>query len=516
MNLGYLVTRSAQLWADRIALKDEAGSRTYQSLDKRSNQLARFLQQAGVEQGERVAVLAWNCNEIVEAEVAIYKAGFVRVPINARLSDQEVVHVCNDSGVKVLITDQAHESAARLALAESASVQQLLIMKSEHETEGLEFVLKTVSDDTVCVDVQLDDVAVNHYTSGSSGVLKAAMQTVRNRWALVQKMTFRSRLHPDQQEHFVHVGPITHASGMSILPLLAQGHRNIILSRFDVDTYLSTLEQEKATQTYLVPTMINRILASDTKQNYDISHLNMLRYGAAPISPKRLKEAVEFFGPILNQGYGAGETCSSVTMLTEADHASMLQDHPERLASCGRPLFNTEVSIMDDDGNLCGTHELGELVIRGQDVMAGYWNAPDLTAAALKDGYYHTGDVAYRDEDGYLFIVDRKKDMIVTGGFNVYPTEVEKALFEHLSIFEACVVGVPDEDMGEAVMAVVVLKEGETVSAQELIDHCAAHLGKFKKPHQVEFVKELPKNGNGKIVRREVRDAYWKDAERRV
>lgn len=516
MNLGYLVARSARLWGKRVALKDDFASRLYEELDERSNRLANYLNSIGAGKGDKIAVLAWNRNEIVEAEVALYKGGFIRVPINARLSDQEVAHVCNDSQVKVIIVDPAHESGARLALAESPTVERILVMGSDDAGEGLETALASAATTPVCVDMQLDDVAVHHYTSGSSGVLKAAMQTVRNRRALVNKMIFRSRLHPDEPQVFVHVGPITHASGMSMLPLLSQGHRNIILSRFDVDNYLATLEREEATQTYLVPTMINRILASPDKGKYDLSKLIMLRYGAAPISPARLKEAVEFFGPILNQGYGAGETCSSVTMLTEADHASMLADHPERLASCGRPLFDTEVQIVNDEGELCQAGELGEMVVRGQDVMAGYWNAPDLTEGVMKEGFYQTGDVAYFDDDGYIFIVDRKKDMIVTGGFNVYPTEVEKALFEHPAVFEACVVGIPDEDMGEAVAAVVIPRDGAEVTSEELAQHCVEHLGKFKKPHLVELVSELPKNDAGKIMRRQVREQYWKDSGRQV
>ncbi|WP_170765856.1 class I adenylate-forming enzyme family protein [Ruegeria lacuscaerulensis] len=512
-NLGYLVTRAARFWADRIALKDERVALSYAELDDRTNRLATALAGLGVAKGERVAVLAWNRVEIAEAEVALLKGGFVRVPINARLSAEEVVHVCADSQVRVLITDEAHLAAAQQALTETSGLQTLLVMG---EGGSYEDALTLVDNAPVCVEADPDDIAVHHYTSGSSGVLKAAMHSVRNRRAILRKITFRSRLYPDQPETFLHVGPITHVSGMALLPMLAQGHTNIILSRFDVDTYLSTLEREKVTQTYLVPTMINRILAAPNRGNYDLSSLKLLRYGAAPISPTRLREAVEFFGPILNQGYGAGEVCSSVTMLTEADHRLAMETRPELFQSCGRPLFESEVKVVDDAGNEMPVGEAGELVIRGEDVMQGYHNAPELTEPVLKNGYYHTGDIAYMDDTGYIFIVDRKKDMIVTGGFNVYPNEVENALFEHPEVYEVCVVGVPDSDLGEAVKAVIVPRDKIKIDADALIAHCVEKLGKFKKPHSIDIVNELPKNDAGKILRRRVRDGYWANSDRKV
>lgn len=513
MNLGSLITRSARFWPDRTAVRDERSAVSYKDLDLRTNRLANAIAELGLTKGDRVAVLAWNRLEIVEAEVALFKGGFTRVPINARLSVDEVAHVCADSQVRVLLVDAEHLASAERALASVESLETLLVMG---EGSSYEDALDQAEDAPVAAHIDADDIMVHHYTSGSSGILKAAMHSARNRRAILRKITFRSRLHPDDRETFLHVGPITHVSGMALMPLLAQGHTNVLLSRFDVNTYMETVEREKVTQTYLVPTMINRILAAPNRGDYDISTLKMIRYGAAPISPVRLREAVEFFGPILNQGYGAGETCSSVTLLTEADHALAMSERPELFSSCGRPLFETQVKVVDEEGNEMPTGEAGELVVKGEDVMQGYYNAPELTKPVLKDGTYRTGDIAYVDETGYIFIVDRKKDMIVTGGFNVYPNEVEHALFERSEVFEACVVGVPDADLGEAVKAVVVPRDGASVDADQLIAHCVERLGKFKKPHSVDVVTELPKNDAGKILRREVRDGYWAGAERKV
>ncbi|MEM7299484.1 MAG: AMP-binding protein [Pseudomonadota bacterium] len=513
MNLGYLVSRSALYWPNRIALKDERTKLTYTELNDRTNRLANALADIGLIQGDRVAILAWNCCEIAEVEVALFKGGFVRVPINARLSEDEIAHICADSAVRVLITDAAHLSAAKRAHAELDHLNTVLVTG---ESGSFEDAIANSDQSPVCVDIDPDAVMVHHYTSGSSGVLKAAMHTARNRRQILRKITFRSRLYPDSQEIFLHVGPITHVSGMAIMPLLAQGHTSIILSRFDVDSYLSTVEREKITQTYLVPTMINRILAAPNRADFNLSSLKLLRYGAAPISPARLREAIEFFGPILNQGYGAGEVCSSVTLLTEADHKLAFESRPELLASCGRALFDTEVIVVDEEGRELPVGEAGELVVRGEDVMKGYHNAPHLTTPVLKNGYYHTGDIAYVDETGYIFIIDRKKDMIVTGGFNVYPNEVEHALFEWPQVFEACVVGVPDNDLGEAVKAVVVPRDGAEIDERALISHCVDKLGKFKKPHSIDIVDELPKNDAGKVLRRQVRDRYWAHSDRKV
>ncbi|MGY0217152.1 class I adenylate-forming enzyme family protein [Endozoicomonadaceae bacterium StTr2] len=513
MNLGSLVSRSARFWGQRIALKDPRSTLTFSQLDDRTTRLAQVLGQLGVKKGQRVAVFAWNRNEVAEVEVALLKGGFVRVPLNARLSAREASHICKDSDVQVLIVDPEHEELAYQAMTETGQVKKLLVMGDDGSYERL---LHGVDGKFELPEIALSDLAVHHYTSGSSGVLKAAVHSVGNRQTLLRKLIFRNKLNADEHQTCVHVGPITHVSGMSLLPLMVLGHTSVILPRFDADSFLQTVQDEKATQAYLVPTMINRVVTAPNRNNYDISSLKMIRYGAAPISPTRLREAIEFFGPILNQAYGGGEMCSSVTILTENDHARALSDKPELLQSCGRPLFDTEVKVVDQNGKELPAGERGELVVRGQDVMQGYWNAPDLTAAALQDGYYLTGDIAYADDEGYLFIVDRKKEMIVSGGFNIYPTEVENALYHHPAVFEVCVIGVPDADMGEAIKAVVVLKDGAQASAEELIEQCGRELGKFKKPHSVEFVSELPKNNSGKIQRKAVRDPYWVGQERQV
>jgi acyl-CoA synthetase (AMP-forming)/AMP-acid ligase II len=241
-----------------------------------------------------------------------------------------------------------------------------------------------------------------------------------------------------------------------------------------------------------------------------------VRVGGAPISPQRLRDAVDLFGPIVMQGYGQGETTSGVTVLTAEDIVAGLEKDPELLLSCGRAVFDTRVEVLDEQLRPVPPGVKGELAVQGPDCVTAYWNEPELSAETFRDGWVLTGDIGYMRDDGYLFIVDRKKDMVISGGFNIYCTEVESALYEHPAVSEACVVGVPDEQWGEVVKAVVVLKPGESLAEEELISFCAERLDRFKKPRSVDFVDELPVNRNGKIDRRQIKDRYWAGSSRTV
>ncbi|MAG66950.1 MAG: AMP-dependent synthetase, partial [Pseudomonadales bacterium] len=346
-------------------------------------------------------------------------------------------------------------------------------------------------------------------------VLKAAMLSYGNRKALIRKSLASPTRRAEPGDRMAHVGPITHASGMQIMPLLKAGVCNYLVEQYDDRGLLETIQSERITRLFMVPAMINRLVNLPGVEDYDLSSLNLIIYGAAPMAPTLVKRAMEVFGPILAQGYGAGETCSLVTILTEADHLDST-DNYRRLASCGRCYFETDLRVVNEQFEDIKPGEIGEIVTKGEDIMQGYWNAPELTAEVMRDGYYLTGDLATVDELGYIFIVDRKKEMIISGGFNVYPTEVEQVLYAMPDIFEAAVVGVPDDQWGEAVKAVVVLKPGKQLDAEAIIAYCGEHLAGFKKPRSVDFVDELPKNPNGKVVRRLVRDAYWKNADRKI
>jgi len=515
VDLGKILRRSALYWPDREAVVDSRLRLTFAQLERRTNRLASGLLALGLEQGAHVAILALNRVELVEAEVALYKNAMVKVPINARLAADEVISVLRDSRSQAVIADAAFAALIDQRRGELPELRLIVPLADEGADVPYAQVLERGSEAHISCDPADDALAVLHYTSGSSGVLKAAMLSVGNRKALVRKSIASPTGRSGPGDVMAHVGPITHASGMQIMPLLAAGACNLLVERYDDRLLLETIQRERVTRLFLVPAMINRLVNFPGVESYDLSSLRLVMYGAAPMAPALVRRAMQVFGPILAQGYGAGETCSLVTVLTEQDHIAALDD-PRRLASCGRCYFDTDLRVVNEDFEDVKPGEIGEIVVRGPDIMQGYWQAPELTAEVMRDGYYLTGDLATVDEHGYVFIVDRKKEMIISGGFNIYPTEVEQVLYSLPEVFEAAVVGVPDEQWGEAVKAVVVLKPGMQLDEARIIELCAAQLAGFKKPRSVDFVRELPKNPNGKVVRRLVREPYWQHQERRI
>ncbi|MFL9812711.1 AMP-binding protein [Stutzerimonas sp. VN223-3] len=513
MNLGKILSRSALYWPQHEAVVDAYRRVTFAELEKRTNRLASGLLHVGLPAGAHVALLAPNRSELVEAEVAFYKNGMVKVPINARLSIDEIVRVLADSVSQAVIADPQFAPALQAQRAKLPALKWIITLGAGGDLL-YEQVLAHGDERPVECDPDDDQLAVLHYTSGSSGVLKAAMLTFGNRKALIRKSIASPTRRAVPGDVMAHVGPITHASGMQIMPLLAAGACNLLIERYDDQALLEIIQRERVTRLFMVPAMINRLVNFPGVERYDLSSLRLVIYGAAPMPPTLVKRAIEVFGPILAQGYGAGETCSLVTILTEQDH--LQGDDHARLASCGRNYFETDLRVVDENFEDVRPGEIGEIVVKGPDIMKGYWQAPELTADVMRDGYYLTGDLATVDELGYLFIVDRKKEMIISGGFNVYPSEVEQVIYSLPQVFEAAVVGAPDEQWGESVRAVVVLKPGAELSEVQIIEHCGRHLAGFKKPRGVDFVAELPKNPNGKVVRRLVRESYWQHSERRI
>lgn len=516
MSLGRYVrrTRAHRPQAEAVICGDTR--LTYAALDEDSDRLAAALRDRGLRKGDCVATLASNRAELVVAEIALYKAGLVRAPINARLGEQEVAHLLQESAARVLLLDAEHLRATGRAVEELDAVVDF-DGTGAAGTVGYRALLDAAPVEAVDVDCADDDVAVLHFTSGSTGALKAATQTYGNRLALMRKVVMGgdTRIEPGDKE--ILAGPITHASGMPLMGIFFTGGCAVVMPRWDAESFLAAIEQERATHAFVVPTMINAVLALPNAHEYDRTSLRQLIYGAAPMSPQRIREAWEFFGPVLSQGYGCGETTSGVLFLSTADHRLAIEGHDdELLLSCGRPRTEAEVAVVDGEGRPVPNGEVGEIAVRGPDVVPGYYHEPDLTAESFRDGWFHTGDLARQRGDGYVFIVDRKKDMIVSGGFNVYAVEVEAVLHQHADVFEAAVVGVPDEQWGEAVKAVVVPRAGTALDDAALIEFCARRLARMKKPRSVDVIESLPHNPNGKLDRRAVRDRYWAGADRRV
>lgn len=517
MNQGRFITRNARYWPDQPAILFNGQVTTFRELDERSSRLANALLALGAKKGDRIGVQAWNRPELIELECALYKAGLVKVAVNARLSPAEVVDTITNAQPVIMIAGPGHVASVAGLAAGFTTVRHFIAFGAGHEGFlDYESLLREAPDENPDVEMCADDLAVLHYTSGSTGKLKAAMQTVGNRMASLRKVVM-GRLRAGPGDVLALAGPITHASGMFIQPFLFQGGTILLHERFEPESFLASIEKHRVTACFLVPTMINMLIAHPRARDYDLTSLRQVTYGSAPMAPSRIREAWQLLGPVLSQGYGAGETTGGLVTLTTADHRDAIEGGQEELlSSCGRAFGESELKLVNDDGDEVGPDEVGEIVIRGADVFAGYWREPELSAAAVKDGWLHTGDLARMDARGFLYIVDRKKEMIISGGFNVYPSEIEQAMYRHPAVYEVCVVGVPDPIWGEAVKAVVVVREGHAATEAELIEHCRTLLADFKKPRSVEFASELPKNANGKLSRKEVKERYWTGQARRV
>ncbi|WP_194722649.1 acyl-CoA synthetase [Noviherbaspirillum malthae] len=517
MNQGRFITRNAQYWPDQPAIIFNENVTTFQELDERSSRLANALLALGAKKGDRIAVQAWNRPELIELECALYKAGLVKVALNARLSPAEVIDTISNAEPVIMLAGAAHAPSIAGLKSSLGPVSHFIAIGAEQDGFlDYEDLLSAADADSPDVEMAEEDLAVLHYTSGSTGKLKAAMQTVGNRMASLRKVVM-SRMRVGPGDVLALAGPITHASGMFIQPFLFQGGTILLHERFEPEAFLASIEKHKVTMCFAVPTMINMLVAHPRVRDFDLSSLKQMSYGSAPMAPSRIREAWEILGPVLSQGYGAGETTGGLVALSTEDHRLAIEGgREELLSSCGRIFSESELQLVDDDGNKVAPGEVGEIVIRGPEVFAGYWREPELSAAAVKNGWLHTGDLARMDDRGYLYIVDRKKDMIISGGFNVYPTEVEQAMYRHPAVYEVCVVGVPDPVWGEAIKAVVVLRDGHLANEEEMIAHCRQYLADFKKPRSVDFVGELPKNANGKLSRKDVKERYWSGETRRV
>jgi len=516
VSFAYFLRRAARYWGDQPAVLYGDRQLTYRQLDERSTRLANALLGLGLTKGDRVAIQARNCPELVEIECALYKAGLVKAALNARFKPAEASDVVENCAPRAMIAGPGFTDYSTATPGFGSVETFIAIGRTSAGYADYETLIARASAQEPDVATTADDLAVLHFSSGSTGKIKAAIQTYGNRIASLRKILLGMDRPAQAGDRLALIGPITHASGMLMQPYLYCGATLVLFDTFEPSQFLAQAQRLRITHAFMVPAMINMLLNEPALARADLSSLKTLGYGAAPMAPARIEEAWARIGPVLSQGYGLSESTSGVTRLSIADHAYALKHRPERLASCGRPLGETEVRVVDEQGREATGDDIGEIIIRGEDVFHGYWGAPELTSEVLVDGWLRTADLARTDEEGFVYLVDRKKDMIISGGFNVYPTEVEASLYQHPDVLEACVVGVPDDKWGESVKAVVVLKSGRCVNADNLIDHCRARLADYKLPRSVNFVADLPKNASGKIARKLVREAYWHGAARRV
>jgi len=490
----------------------------YRDFHARALAIAGNLHRLGCKPGDRVAFCLANSPRILEVIYGCFAGGLVVVPINARLHPREMAYIVANSGAKVLVHGAEYQAGIAEAIDAFEGLAHRFCLEPADGASPYDDLTDARHALDSAVDVEATDPCWLFYTSGTTGRPKGAIWNHRMVRCVV--MNYLADLHNIQPgEVVLHAAPMSHGSGIVALPAIARGATQIILepASFEPKSLFATIERHRVGHVaFLAPTQIIKMLDEFEPGAYDLSSLNAITYGGAPIHVVHLRRAIAAFGPVFVQLFGQGEAPITITGMTARRHQELLDADDPRIGSAGQIRTDVEAHCVDEDDNPLPAGEAGEVVVRGDVVMPGYWNNPEASAEALRGGWLHTGDIGMFDEAGYLFLLDRAKDMIISGGNNVYPREVEEIIVQHPAVANVCVVGIPDPYWGEAVHAVVVTEPGAQVSAKDIIAYCANHLAGYKKPKAVDFVAALPVSGYGKILRREVREKYWQGHDSRI
>jgi long-chain acyl-CoA synthetase len=515
--IGDIPRRNAKLYPGKTAVEEGERSLTFAQLNERVNRLANVFLSLRADPADKIAVLNHNCLEYIELYFAAAKAGMPIVPLNFRYAKDELSYVINDSKAALLFFGGKYLPVIQEVKKEVGCIKHLVcIDKHLPGIQNYEEMLALASSADPLISLDENDLAILGYTGGTTGLPKGVMSTHRNVLASSFNTAIGRRLGPGGV--FLNAPPLFHAGDAnSMFAFSLAGCTNVVMNFFSPEDILRQIQDHRITHALVVPAMILFMLQFPGFHKFDLRSLQVLYYGTAPMPLEPLKEAMSKFRCGFSQTYGATETFVTISILQPEDH--VLEGAAEdfkRMSSAGREVAGVQVKIVDESGSEVKQGQVGEITVKGHNVMKGYWNQPEMTAQVLKNGWYYTGDMGRMDELAYIYIVDRKKDLIVSGGENIYPKEVENVLFTHPAVAEAAVFGVPDDTWGEAVKAVVVKKQGHEVSGQELIEFCRQRLASYKKPKDVEFAQELPRSSAGKVLKRELRDRYWKDRQRKV
>jgi len=523
--IGWVIERAASIaGAEESAIDLATGERfTWLETKRRVDGLSTALAALPLDRGDRVGVLMLNSARHLELWFAIPGSGMVMNDLNYRLAPEELRFICDDSGVKVLFVDGSFLAVGRKLLEECPEMTTLIWTGPGRDApEGTTAYesLAGVAPSTLR-EPQSEDLAAIFYTGGTTGLPKGAMLTHRNLTINALHMIAHARVTP--QDRYLHAGPQFHlADGALAFAVTWAGGTHVFIPAFDPAKTIDALGAEQCTIALLVPTMIAMTVAHGGLSKADLSALRLLIYGASPMPSALQASAMKEFGCGMAQAYGMTEASPVVTWLDEETHrlgASGEEPHASRLRSAGTTVVGVRAEVRREDGSVANPGEPGEIYVQGPNIMSGYWNRESETAAALVDGWYRSGDVAYRDESGFLFIVDRAKDMIISGGENVYTSEVENAVYSHPAVAEAAAFGIPHEEWGETVHVEVVLKPGASLGSDELLEHCRKLIAGYKLPrsfHVRASDQPLPKSGAGKILKRDLREPYWEGRDRRV
>ncbi|HSW06745.1 class I adenylate-forming enzyme family protein [Aquabacterium sp.] len=501
--------KAAERWPERAFLVDAAGSRTYREVQLQSHRIAAALRRDGLARGARVAIYSANSAAAFECVIGALRAGAVWVPVSTRNHLDDTVHTLVETGTELLFYGPDVAPQVDTLASRCPGLRQRVAL-DEHFERWLP-TQATFDEDEPGTP---DELATLFSSGGTTGRPKGVMMSSAG-WEAMIAGTLALQPHP----HPIHLvaAPMTHAAGGSALAMLPLGATHVLLPGFDALQVMQAIETYRVTHLFLPPTAIYKLLAHPDVRAHDFSSLRYLNYASAPMAPERVREACEVFGPVMTTAFGQTETGLNVTAFTPTDHAEVVASGDlTRLASCGRagPFFR--VAIMDEQGRLLPHGERGEVVVRGASVMKGYLNNAEETARVSAHGWHHTGDIGQLDAQGWLFLVDRLRDVIVSGGFNVFPSEVERVLLSHPAVQDCAVVGVPDALWGEAVKAVVELKPGCGFDEAALRTLCRERLASHQVPKSFEAWAQLPRSPVGKLLKRTVREHFWDGQARRV
>ena len=474
-----------------------------------TSHLAGELASAGTGRGQAVALLSPNSPEAWLTQAATYLLGasFTGIPLLSSLQDR--TYICDDAEISVLVAAEAYAEQAREVVAESRTVRKLVVLPKGGGVGGLAG--SATAHPLTAGPAVKEDVSYLPYTGGTSGLPKGVELPHR---AMVQQVqSHLASWAVPERPRYLAAGPISHAAVLPILPTLLRGGSVVLMDSFDPSNWLRHVERERINYAFIVPTMLYALLDDGNPEKYDLTCLEAVTYGGAPTDPTRLIEAMTRIGPVFHQVFGQTEVISVGTSLRRDEHDPR---NPRRLASCGRAVVGAQVAVLAEDGEAVATGEVGELSVRTRAAMLGYRNRPEETAQVLRDGWVRTGDMAYQDDEGFFYLVDRKKDMIISGGMNVYSREVEDVLGAHPGVANAAVIGIPHPRWGEAVCAIVVRHHGQDPTAAELTDFVRQRKGGLYSPKTVVFADALPLTGTGKVDKKHLRAPYWGSRSRGI